>query len=123
VRRLVLWDVRLRTSLLLAAIPALVVCALVSLDLPLLLGGSTSTVTVAVLTALAIVALVRARPVLRTTRFVTLVALVGGTRSLLATVGWEQGKGFAEGLAEAMAWDSPDRFVATMAKRRGAGIS
>ena len=67
-----------------AAILLAVVYASIGLALTLLLGGSTSTVTAAVLTALAIVALVRARPVLRTTRFVTLVALVGGTRSLLA---------------------------------------
>jgi bifunctional non-homologous end joining protein LigD len=31
--------------------------------------------------------------------------------------GWEEVKGFAQSLAEAMAKDSPDRFVATMAKR------
>jgi hypothetical protein len=71
-------------SLTVATILLAVVHDPISLALPLLLGGSASTVTAAVLTALAIVALVRARPVLCTTRFVTLVALVGGTRSLLA---------------------------------------
>jgi hypothetical protein len=64
-------------SLTVAAILALVVYALIGLALPLLLGGSTSTVTAAVLTALAIVALVRARPVLGATGFVPLVALIG----------------------------------------------
>jgi bifunctional non-homologous end joining protein LigD len=40
---------------------------------------------------------------------------------LTPRAGWEQVKGFAQGLAEVMARDSPDRFVATMAKRARTG--
>jgi hypothetical protein len=64
-------------SLTVAAILALVVYALVRLALTLLLGGSTGTVATTVLTAFAVVALVRARPVLGATGFVPLVALIG----------------------------------------------
>jgi hypothetical protein len=65
-------------SLTVAAILALVVVyALVRLALTLLLGGSTGTVATTVLTAFAVVALVRARPVLGATGFVPLVALIG----------------------------------------------
>jgi hypothetical protein len=60
-----------------AAILALVVYALVSLALTLLLGGSTGTVAAAVLTTFAVVALVRAWPILGATGFVPLVALIG----------------------------------------------
>jgi bifunctional non-homologous end joining protein LigD len=40
---------------------------------------------------------------------------------LTPRAGWEQVEGFAQGLAEAMARDRPDRFVATMAKRARTG--
>jgi len=40
---------------------------------------------------------------------------------LAPRAGWEQVKSFAQSLAEAMASDSPDRFVATMAKRARTG--
>ena len=40
---------------------------------------------------------------------------------LTPTAGWDEVKAFAQGLAEAMAKDSPDRFLATMSKRARTG--
>jgi bifunctional non-homologous end joining protein LigD len=40
---------------------------------------------------------------------------------LVPTAGWDDVKAFAQGLAEAMAQDSPERFIATIAKRARRG--